>query len=128
MSEPLILTTTSTVNDGNLNAVKTLSTRFAEQIEAAATGLLAFCFYLSDDATAVSNIQVHRDAAAADAYLPLAQRLIQEALQYTKTLSIDVYGTPGPALQQVLRANAEQGVQVRITSRHVSGFTRPGSA
>jgi hypothetical protein len=63
-----------------------------------------------------------------DAYLPLVQELIQQALELTKTTSIEVYGTPGPVVQQVLRMNAEQGVLVRVKPARISGFVRPASA
>lgn len=122
MPHPFILVTTSSINDGKLEHVKALSTRFAERVQDAGTGLLAFHFYLNDDGTEVSNVQVHRDAASMDAYLPLAQPLIQEALSVTKTLSIDVYGTPGPVAQQVLQANAEQGARVLVSSDRIAGF------
>lgn len=128
MSGPFILITTNTINEGQLEGVKRLSTRFAERVRAADTGLLAFSFYLNDEGTEVSNVQVHRDAASMDAYLPIAQELIQEALSITTTESIDVYGTPGPVVQQVLRMNAEQGARVHVTSDRISGFTAPASA
>lgn len=125
MSEPFISVATNTINDGKLERVNELSNHFTELVEAGDTGLLGFHFYLNKDGTELSNVQVHRDAASMDAYLPMVQQLIQQALQLTKTTRIDVYGTPGPAVQQVLRMNAEQGVHVRVKPNHVNGFVRP---
>lgn len=123
MTDPFILLTTNTINPGEVDRVKELSRRFMERIQAADTGLLAFHFYLNDEGTEVSNVQVHRNAGSMDAYLPVAQELIQDALSLTRTVSIDVYGTPGPVVQQVLRMNADQGARVRVTSDRISGFT-----
>lgn len=127
MSEPFILVTTNTINEGELERVKELSDQFTGLVEAGGTGLLGFHFYLNKDGTELSNVQVHRDAASMDAYLPMVQQLIQQALELTKTTRVDVYGTPGPAVQQVLRTNAEQGVQVRVKPDRISGFVHPAS-
>jgi hypothetical protein len=125
MSEPLVFVTKHRVNDGALDGIKQLSERFAGTIEASDTGLVAFHFFVNDDGTEVSNVQVHRDAAAMDAYLPVAQDLIGEALELSRTTRIDVFGSPGPLLQQVLRHNEDMGVPVRVTRAHLDGFTHP---
>jgi hypothetical protein len=127
MFEPFIFVATNTINDGELDRVKELSGRFSDLVEASDTGLLAFQFNLNEDGTELSNVQVHRDAASMDAYLPSVQELIQQALELTKTTSIEVFGTPGPVVQQVLRINAEQGVRVRVKPNRISGFARPAS-
>jgi len=127
MSEPFIFVVTNTINEGELDRVKELSNHFTEFVEAGDTGVLGFHFYLNEDGTELSNVQVHRDAASMDAYLPMVQQLIQQALELTKTTSIEVYGTPGPAVQQVLRMNAEQGVRVRIKPDRISGLVRSAS-
>jgi hypothetical protein len=123
MPQPFILITTSTIKDGELDNVKALSTRFADLVEEHDTGLLSFHFYIDDDGTRVSNVQIHRDPDSMETYLPVAQPLIAEALELTQTEAIDVFGTPGPMLQQVLRMNAEQGAIVRVTPSHLAGFT-----
>jgi hypothetical protein len=124
----LVLATTHTVNPGRLAEVKDLSARFTDLVEALDTGVLASAFFLSDDGAEVSNVQVHRDATAMDAYLAAAQPLIAEALELTSTQRVDVYGRPGPALTQVLRANAQQGAHVHVMPDHVSAFARAAAA
>jgi hypothetical protein len=103
MSEPFIFVTTNAINKEELDRVNEFSTHFTE----------------------LSNVQVHRDAASMDGYLPMVQQLIQQAPELTKTTSIEVYGTPGPVAQQVLRTNAEQEVRVRVKPDRISGFVRP---
>jgi hypothetical protein len=49
---------------------------------------------------------------------------ISEALALSETSSIEVFGTPGPVLREVLRQNQEQGVHVRVEPNHLDGFTR----
>ena len=124
VSDPFILVTTNKINPGQLDRVKALSARFAERVQESDTGLLAFNFYLNDEETEVSNVQVHKDAASMEAYLPLAQQMISEALELTQTESIQAYGTPGPITQQVLRMNEEQGAHVHVIANRIRGFTR----
>jgi hypothetical protein len=128
MPQPLILIITSTINDSELDNVKALSTRFADVVEEHDTGLMSFQFYIRDDGTRVSNVQIHRDAESMEGYLPVAQPLIAEALELTQTETIDVFGTPGPMFQQILRMNADQGATVRVTPSHLAGFTTGAGA
>jgi hypothetical protein len=124
MPDPFVFVTTHTVNDGEVDSIKELSRTFTDLVEAADSGLIAFHFYISEDGTEVANIQVHANAASMDAYLPVAQKKISEALQLSNTTSIEVFGSPGPVLRQVLRHNEDQGVRVRLKPTHLDGFTR----
>jgi hypothetical protein len=128
MSEPFVFITTHTINEGALEQIEELSRAFTDRVEASDTGLLAFHFYVSDDGTQVASVQVHRDAASMDAYLPVVGELIGQALALTRTDHIEVYGTPGPVLQEALRHNEEQGARVHVMSRHLEGFTHVAAA
>jgi hypothetical protein len=128
MSAPFIFVTTHTINEGRFDSIKELSKSFTDLVDAAGTGLVAFHFYLSEDGTEVSNVQVHADAASMDAYLPVVRDKISEALELSETNRIEVYGTPGPVVGEVLRQNEAQGVQVRVKPNHLDGFTRSAGA
>lgn len=128
MAEPFIFVTTNTINDGELESIKQLSERFTELAEAHDTGLLAFHFHLNEDGTELSNVQVHADAASMDAYLAVVADRIAEALQLSATTSIDIYGTPGPVMQEALRHNAALGVPIRVKADYLNGFTRAAVA
>jgi hypothetical protein len=124
MSEPLIFATTFLINEGQVERLKELSKGFAEVAEAH-DSVIAYHFHVSEDGHEISNVQVHTNAASMDAYLPLVGEKIGEALKLAKTISIDVYGEPGPVLREALRHNAEQGARVQVMRSHVGGFTRP---
>jgi len=123
MSEPLIFATTFAVNAGQLPRLKELSTAFIDAARAR-DSVIAYHFHVNDDGSEISNVQVHTDAASMDAYLPLVGDAIHQALEVSKTVSIDVYGTPGPLLREALRHNAELGARVQVKPSHVGGFTR----
>jgi hypothetical protein len=124
MSEPFIFVTTHTINEGELESIKELSKTFTNLVESSDTGLVAFHFYLNENGTEISNVQVHANAASMDAYLPVVREKIGEALQLSRTTRIDIYGTPGPVLREVLRQNEEQGVPVDVKPNRLDGFTR----
>jgi hypothetical protein len=128
MSEPFVFITTHTIHAGELGQIEDLGRQFTELVEASDTGLLAFHFYVSEDGTQVASVQVHADAASMDAYLPVVGALIGRALELSRTDRIDVYGTPGPVLREVLRHNEEQGATVHVMPRHLDGFTHVASA
>lgn len=128
MSAPFVFVTNHTVRDGQLERIKQIGKSFTDLVERSDTGLLEFHFYLSDDGTQVSNVQVHVDAASMDAYLPVVGEKIAEALEASDTSSIEVFGTPGPVLEQVLRHNEELGAVVRVLPTHLDGFTHADAA
>jgi hypothetical protein len=124
MHQPFIFVTRHTVNDGALDAIRQLGERFAAEVEASDTGLVAFHFYVSEDGTEVANVQVHADSESMDRYLPVVRHLIGQALELSRTSRIEVYGTPGPVLQEVLRQNEAEGATIEVMTEHLDGFSR----
>jgi hypothetical protein len=123
MSTPFVFMTKHTINDGELDAVRALGERFAAVAESE-TGVLSFSLHFDVDGTEVSNVQVHQDAASMDAYLPVVQELIGEALERTRTREVEVFGQPGPLLAEVLEHNRQLGATVTVRPDPVSGFVR----
>jgi hypothetical protein len=124
MSEPFILVTTHSIDDGAREGVERLAEAFAGDVASQETGLLEFHFHISEDGREASNVQVHADAESMDAYLPLVRERIAQALALSTPLGIEVFGTPGPVLRQVLDHNREQGVRVTVMPRRLAGFSR----
>lgn len=124
MSDPFIFVTTHDIAPGQLEAVRALSHRFVSAIDAADTRLVEYHFVVSEDGRQVANVHVHADSDSMEAYLPVAEPLIVEALQITSTTRIEVFGTPGPIASMVLQRNAEQGVPVNVFPTYLDGFRR----
>ncbi|HET6690961.1 MAG TPA: hypothetical protein VFG74_08860 [Miltoncostaeaceae bacterium] len=124
MSEPLVFVTTHAVGDGAREQIERLAEAFADDVASQDTGLLEFHFHMDQDGREASNVQVHADAASMDAYLPLVRERIVRALALSRTLSIEVFGTPGPVLREVLDHNRQQGVRVTVMPRRLAGFSR----
>ena len=124
MSEPFVFITSHTLNDGELEAYMQQNSEFVAFLAANEPRLLDFRVYMNDEQTEVTFLFVFPDAEAADAHLQLAQDYIARGLQITKTARLEVFGTPGPLLQQALDGNAAQGVAVDVKPNHLGGFSR----
>jgi len=123
----LTFVTTHTINPGQLEAIRRLGREFADHVEANEPGLVAFHFYVDAAGTEVASVQVHPDAATMDRYLGVAEPKIREALELSSTSRVEVFGTPGPLLAQVLAHTAELGAEVVVKGEHLAGFTRSGA-
>lgn len=128
MSEPLVFVTTHTIEDGQAQAVEQLAQRFARRVEESETGLVSFHFFIDEKASKIVNTHVHADSASMEAYLPIVQELIAEALPIAPAHRIEVFGTPGPMLRMALDNNAEAGATVVVVERHLAGFERTAVA
>jgi quinol monooxygenase YgiN len=124
MSAPFIFVTTHTINDGKLDDYLEQNREFVEFLEANEPGLQEFHVYMNDRRTQVTFLFVFPDAEAADVHMQVASEKIGRGLKITETARLEVYGTPGPVLQQALSRNAEMGVPVSVKPNHLGGFSR----
>ena len=69
-------------------------------------------------------MQIHPDAESAEFHMQVAHPAIGRALELVDTLAVDVYGQPGPILQQALDANAAAGAVVKVRPARLGGFLR----
>ena len=80
----------------------------------------------SEDETEVEYVQVHPHTDSFEHHLKIVE---QSGRTYIETLegttSIRIYGTPTPAIMEMLTQATGTGVQVTIHPKHLGGFTRP---
>jgi quinol monooxygenase YgiN len=124
MQAPFIFITTHAINDGRREDYLVHLREVREFIEANEPSMLDFQIYMDDSETQVTFVRVFPDAAAADVHLQALGEHIGRGLELTTTSRLEVYGTPGPVLEQVLGANAEHGVPLSIKPNHRGGFSR----
>jgi hypothetical protein len=124
MFEPFIYISTHRIKEGKIEATKVWNREFVKLVEAKEPRLIASHLYLNESQSEGTIVLIHPDADSMDFHLRVAGDLIGEGLALAPTGSIQVYGTPSPMLQEVLRRNAESGVPVSITTHHLGGFTR----
>lgn len=94
-------------------------------VEANEPGAVAQDTYLNQDRTDLSLIHVFADADAADRHMSVAADLIRDGVASTDgNLRIEVYGTPGPVMSQVLEAARANGIATSVKPYRLAGFTR----
>jgi quinol monooxygenase YgiN len=128
MAAPFVFVTTHAINEGKLADYLQQHEAFVDFVHAREPRLLEFEAVMNEGRTEVTFVFVFADADAADVHLQLAHEQISRGLEITRTARIDVYGTPGPVLQQVLQAIAASGVPVSIKAESQGGFSRAAAA
>lgn len=127
MTAPLIHIFSADLQEGQLAGYEEYAKEHVEFVEANHSGLLSFNLYLSEDGKRVSVVQVHPDANSLDIFM---KEIIPthgvEAYQYLERGSerSDAYGSPSDTATAQIR---EFGVDLRLSPRHLGGFTRLSS-
>lgn len=128
MSAPFTFITTHAINDGKLDQWREQTSENLEFIEANEPRLRDFQVSISEDQSEVTFVYAFADADAADVHLQTMQAQIGRGLEITTTARLEVHGTPGPMLEQVLNANAARGVAVSVKPTHLGGFSRSATS
>ncbi len=92
--------------------------------------LIAFNEYANDAGTEVAVVQVHADSDSMEFHMNVVREQAERAYAETleATASIQVFGTPSPAVLEMLRTQAGAGVPTSVTPLHLAGFTRTASS
>lgn len=128
MVEPFIYVSTHTIREGKHEDVRAWYREFLELVEAKEPRLFASHLYFNEDQTEGTVVLIHPDADSMDRHLQVAGDKIGEGLGLAPVESIQIYGTPGAVLREVLRHNEESGVSVSVLADYVGGFTRRAAA
>jgi hypothetical protein len=127
MSGPFIFIATNRLKPGKLDEEKARVPGLVEFVEANEPRLLAFNEYANDEGTEVAVVQVHPDADSMAFHMEVVAE--RAATAYAETLDtttgIQVFGTPGNAVVEMLRRQAGAGVPLSIKPHHLGGFIRP---
>jgi hypothetical protein len=126
MNAPFVYITTHRVAPGREEELDGLVAEYTEFVHMHEEGLLSHHSYLGAEGTELTLMQTHRDAESAERHLQLASPLIHRGLEMTRTVRIQVYGEPGPAVGRALAANAEAGAEIIVAPSAGPGFVREG--
>jgi quinol monooxygenase YgiN len=126
MTAPFVYITTHRVAPGRRAELEDLVAEYTEFLRTHEEGLMSHHSYLGAEGTELTLVQIHRDAESADHHLRLAAPLIHRGLEMARTVRIQVYGEPGPAVGLTLMANAEAGVELVLAPSAGPGFVREG--
>jgi nucleotide-binding universal stress UspA family protein len=124
MSDPLIFVSTHRPRAGRDADLRVMGSRFATFVETNEPRTAGLQIFVDERTGELTYVQVQPDAAAMDDHLRIAGERIGQALEAAETVTVTVYGRPGPILEQALRANAEAGAAVTVLPTRVGGFLR----
>ena len=125
-SGPLILVATNRLKPGKLDAERTRVAGLAAFLEEQEPRLLAFNEYVNADATEVTVVQVHPDAASLQTHLGVVAE--SAAAAYSEildaTVAVQIYGPADPAMLDTLRGQTGPGMTLTVATDHLGGFVR----
>lgn len=129
MSGRFIFIGTHTLKEGKLEDYRLYLKELVELVETKEPRLIAFNVYFSEDGSKVTGVQVHPDAASMEFHMQVVGDHIREAYKFLeKTDSIEIYGTPGDGMVEMMRQVAGPGVPVTVKPNHGGGFARSSAA
>ncbi len=128
MSGPFVFVGTHRINDGQLEAFKRDARALVQLVHEREPQLLSFHFFLNEDETEVSVVQVHPDADSMLTHMQVAHEHITEATEeLISNKDIQVFGPSNEAVFAMIAQLTQAGVPIRAKPVHLDGFSR-GSA
>jgi hypothetical protein len=123
---PFIFIATNRLKPGKLDDEKNRLPGLVDFIQANEPRLIAFNEYANEDGAEVAVVQVHPDADSMAFHMEAIAERAASAYADTieATTSIQVFGTPGGAVIDLLRRQAGAGVPLSVKPHHLGGFTR----
>ena len=126
MSGPFIFIATNRLKPGKLADERNRVPGLVDFVEANEPRVIAFNEYVNEAGTEVAVVQVHPDAESMAFHMEAISERAASAYAETveATTSIQVFGTPGNAVLEMLRRQAGTGIALSVKPDHLGGFTR----
>jgi len=126
MTGPFIFIATNRLKQGKLNSEKERLPDLIHFMQANEPRLIAFNEYANEEGTEVAVVQIHPDADSMVFHMELIAERAAGAYADTidATTNIQVFGTPGGTVTDLLRRQAGAGVPLSVKPHHLGGFTR----
>jgi biotin carboxylase len=123
---PFIFIATNRLKPGKLDDEKKRVPGLVDFVQANEPRLLAFNEFVNEDGSEVAVVQVHPDADSMAFHMEVIAERAASAYADTidATTSLQVFGTPGSVVIDLLRRQAGAGVPLSVKPYHLGGFTR----
>lgn len=126
MAEPIVYIDRSRIRPGKLEEVRDGVTELVQFIEGREPQLLFYGFYIDADASRMTVVAVHPDAASVEHHMHVGAAAFRRFADLIEMEAIEIYGEPSERMLEQLKQKAEdlgdQG-SVRVDRLH-AGFTR----
>jgi hypothetical protein len=126
MTGPFIFIATNRLKEGKLENEKQRVPGLVDFVETNEPRLIAFNEYANEEGTEVAVVQVHPGADSMVFHMKLIAERAASAYADTidATTNIQVFGTPGDTVADMLQRQAGAGVPLSIKPHYLGGFTR----
>jgi hypothetical protein len=125
-SEPIVYIDHSDIREGSLDELKAGVRRLVDFIDAREPQLVAYGFYIDDDAAKMTVVAVHPDSASLELHVDIGGGEFRKLAHLLKLTAIECYGRPSErALEQLRQKAATLGGEGTVVSiGRFAGFTR----
>jgi hypothetical protein len=125
MDGPFIFIGTHRIRDGKREEFTADARALAKVVEAREPQLHAFHFFLNDDETEATVVQVHPNAESMLMHMGVAEQQITKGTEeQLETQSIQIYGPPNETVLGMIEQLSQAGVPITVKPLHLAGFTR----
>jgi hypothetical protein len=126
LTGPFIFIATNRLKPGKLDDETNRLPGLVDFVHANEPRLIAFNEYANEAGTEVAVVEVHPDADSMAFHMKAIAERAASAYADTidATTSIQVFGTPGSAVIELLRRQAGAGVPLSVKPHYLGGFTR----
>ena len=121
---PIVYIDHSDIRSDSLDELKAGIRRLVHYLEAREPRLLAYGFYIDDEAAAMTVVAVHPDSASLELHMDIGAAEFRKLAPFVTLTGIECYGRPSPRALKQLRSKASAlGVGVTILSLELfAGF------
>lgn len=126
MAEPIVYIDRSRIRAGKLEELKRAIDDLVRFIDEREPQLLLYGFYLDEEASRMTVVAVHPDAASVELHMEVGASAFREFADLIEMEAIEVYGEPSDRMLEQLRDKADAlGEDGRVVvDRLQTGFAR----
>ena len=129
-SEPIVYIDHSQIREGSIDELKAGVQRLVDFIDAREPQLIAYGFYIDEDAAKMTVVAVHPDSASLERHMEIGSEEFRKLAHLVTLTAIECYGRPSEkALAQLQDKAATLGdAGVVVSIERFAGFTHLASA
>lgn len=125
MSGPFIFIGTHAIKEGKLEEFKETALALVKLVEDLEPRMLAFNFFLNEEETEASIVQVHPDADSMLFHMQVGREHIKKGTEdLLVTKSVQIYGPPNEVVLGMIDELSQSGVPLSVKPHHLGGVTR----
>jgi hypothetical protein len=123
-SPPFVTLTFGKIKEGRVEDYKRSAKLIANLVEEKEPRVIAFHAMLTEDGGRFAGVQVHRDAASMEFHLQVVREALTDIGSTLEIEEFKVLGLSSEAIDGMMKAMADSGIEVEHLPYHVGGFTR----